>query len=43
MFKMWKKHLKHNKVSYGEILPEKEELVIKLDEYRNIVRLLIMI
>ena len=32
-----KKHLKHDKISYGAILPEKEELIKKLDEYRNIV------
>jgi hypothetical protein len=32
-----KKHLKHDIISFGTILPEKDILVKQLDEYRNIV------
>ena len=32
-----KQHLKHNIISYGAILPEKDELIKKLEDYRAIV------
>ena len=32
-----RQHLKHEIISYGSILPEKDELIKRLDNYRNIV------